>query len=286
MVNKDESKQKFGGSWTKAKLQILGNYLDSYTTVMKGQTFRISYIDAFAGTGWVEIGQASDGDQRKFLEGSPRIAYHVQDKHFDNLVFIEKDARKAKALREQFEDQSRIDVRVGDANEELQKMCSRGSKEFWEQNRAIVFLDPFALEVEWATIKAIIKKKPVFDVWIMFPVGAVRRMIPRQRLPSEVDPKWELKLNSVFGDESWKTMYRTKPTLFDDQLESVPGTDPIADLYKEKLKTVFPGVAPKSATLQNSTGRPLFEFFFALSNPSQKARNAALGIANHILDNL
>ena len=285
MANKVESRQKFGGSWTKEKLQILEQYLDSYTTVMKDQFFRISYIDAFAGTGWVEIGQDPDDDQRKFLEGSPRIAYDVQDKRFDNLVFIEKDVGKAEALKEQFEDQSRIDVRVGDANAELQKMCSRGSKEFWERNRAIVFLDPFALEVEWATVEAI-SKKPVFDVWILFPVGAVRRMIPRHKLPSDVDPKWELKLNSVFGDERWKAMYQTTPSLFGDQMESMPGTDPIAALYKDKLRKVFPGVASKSATLRNSTGRPLFEFFFALSNPSRKARDAALRIANHILDNL
>ena len=86
MANRSESNQKFGGNWTREKLQILGKYLDSYTTVMKDQNFRISYIDAFAGTGWVEIGQNSDDDQQKFLEGSPRIAYDVQDRHFDNLV--------------------------------------------------------------------------------------------------------------------------------------------------------------------------------------------------------
>lgn len=285
MANRSESKQKFGGNWTREKLQILGKYLDSYTTVMKDQNFRISYIDAFAGTRWVEIGQNSDDDQQKFLEGSPRIAYDVQDRHFDNLVFIEKDTRKVETLKAQFEDLSRIDIRESDANEELQKMCSYDLEEFWEQHRAIVFLDPFALEVEWATIEAI-SKKPVFDVWILFPVGAIRRMLPRRKLPGDVDPKWELKLNSVFGNDSWKAMYHTRPSLFDDQLESIPGTDPIAKLYKEKLHEVFPGVASKSATLRNSSGSPLFEFIFAMSNPSNKAQGAALRIANHIINNL
>jgi len=93
-------------------------------------------------------------------------------------------------------------------------------------------------------------------------------------------------LNSVFGDNRWKEMYQTTPSLFGDQLESVPGTDPIADLYKEKLHKVFPGVASKSATLRNSTGSSLFEFIFAISNPNNKARGAALRIANHILNNL
>jgi three-Cys-motif partner protein len=285
MANKDKSEQKFGGSWTKEKLKILKKYLDSYTTALKNQRLRISYIDAFAGTGWVEISQNSDNDQRGFLEGSTKIAYDVQDKSFDKLVFIEKNAEKAETLKAQFEDQDRIDVRVSDANQELQRICATGSEEFWEKNRAVVFLDPFALEVDWATIEAI-SEIPVFDVWILFPVGAIRRMLPRRKLPREVDPKWELKLNAVFGDERWKSMYQTTPSLFGDQMESVPGTDPIAELYKEKLRTVFPGVASKSATLRNSTESPLFEFIFAVSNPSEKAQSAALRIANHILQHI
>ena len=280
-----QSSQKFGGDWTRMKLTILGRYLDSYTTALKNQPLRISYIDAFAGTGAVELVQTSDSDQQKFLDGSARIAYEVRDKKFDKLVFIEKDTGKAETLKAQFEDQARIDVRVQDANVELQKICSGGTQEFWQKNRAVVFLDPFALEVEWATIEAI-SKKPVFDVWILLPVGAIRRMIPLHKHPSEVDPKWEVKLKSIFGDDSWNEMYQKTLTLFGDQMESKPGTDPIAELYKKKLTKVFPRVAPKSATLRNSRGGPLFELIFAVSNPSRKAQGAALRIANHILEDI
>ena len=41
----------FGGPWTEEKLAILKKYLDTYTTVLKNQPFRLIYIDAFAGTG-------------------------------------------------------------------------------------------------------------------------------------------------------------------------------------------------------------------------------------------
>ncbi|MXZ40900.1 MAG: 23S rRNA (adenine(2030)-N(6))-methyltransferase RlmJ, partial [Caldilineaceae bacterium SB0666_bin_21] len=274
VTNTNKGSQRFGGDWTRTKLTILGEYLDNYTTALKNQDLRISYIDAFAGTGAVEVSQAWNGDQREFLDGSAQIAYDVRDRKFDKLVFIEKDGDKAKVLKGQFEDQSRIDVRVGDANAELQRICSVGTQAFWQENRAVVLLDPFALEVEWATVEAI-SQKPVFDVWILLPIGAIRRMIPRRKLPGEVDPKWELKLNSVFGDESWKGMYQATPTLFGDQIESMAGTDPITELYKEKLTQVFPMVAPRSATLQNLRGSPLFEFIFAISNPSKRAQEAA-----------
>ena len=45
----------FGGSWTIEKLDILESYLDAYTTVLKNQPFKLMYIDAFAGTGRIEL---------------------------------------------------------------------------------------------------------------------------------------------------------------------------------------------------------------------------------------
>lgn len=40
----------FGGPWTTEKLSILEIYLNSYTTALKSQPFRLVYIDAFAGS--------------------------------------------------------------------------------------------------------------------------------------------------------------------------------------------------------------------------------------------
>ena len=45
----------YGGPWTLEKLQILGAYLDAYTTALKNRPFRLVYIDAFAGTGSLEL---------------------------------------------------------------------------------------------------------------------------------------------------------------------------------------------------------------------------------------
>ena len=45
----------FGGPWTQQKLNILEHYLDAYTTALKNQPFRLVYIDAFAGTGRIEL---------------------------------------------------------------------------------------------------------------------------------------------------------------------------------------------------------------------------------------
>jgi len=49
----EKTKHKFGGDWTIQKLEILGKYLSSYTTILKKHNFKIAYIDAFAGTGYI-----------------------------------------------------------------------------------------------------------------------------------------------------------------------------------------------------------------------------------------
>ena len=59
------------------------------------------------------------------------------------------------------------------------------------------------------------------------------------------------------------------------------GSEAIAGLYRKRLRSVFEKVAPASLTLRNSRNSPLFELFFAASNP--KGAPIAIRIANHIM---
>jgi len=56
------TQQKFGGPWTVEKLNILSDYLAFYTTALKSMPFDLIYIDAFAGTGRIKIGDEDDYD--------------------------------------------------------------------------------------------------------------------------------------------------------------------------------------------------------------------------------
>ena len=73
------TKNIFGGDWTKEKLEMMEDYLSAYTTIMKDQPFRFGYIDAFAGTGYIQeepegdeqtLFPVVDEEERQFLEGS------------------------------------------------------------------------------------------------------------------------------------------------------------------------------------------------------------------------
>ncbi len=276
--------QSFGGAWTKEKLAVLAAYLDAYTTALKNQGFSLVYLDAFAGDGYwrPKSGSESDDyeDHREVVDGSARLALNVQGDPFDRLVFIESDPERCDALgklRAEFPDRD-IDVRNEDANEALASFCDdlQGRNE-----RAVVFLDPFATEVRWKTVERLARTKKA-DCWILFPLNAVARMMPTEEEPST---QLQLRLDVIFGGrEHWTGLYHDpqQRRLFGEQTQQRDkGSRKIANLYRDRLRSVFEKVSPTSLTLRNSRGSPLFELFFAASNPA--GAPIAIKIADHIM---
>ena len=254
---------------------------------MKDQPFSLTYVDAFAGTGsWnpkSEYAAEEYEDFRELLQGSASIALDVQDKPFDRLVFIEMDPQRSESLEmlRSGLPNRRIEIINDDANAVLPEFCARMSK----NDRAVVFLDPYATEVSWETIESIAGTGRI-DCWILFPLMAITRMMPRSNEPTGA---LSLNLDRIFGGrEHWENFY-TSPkqlSLLGDELplEREAGSIQIADRYRERLKSVFPMMAPTSRTFFNSKNSPMFELFFAASNP--RGAPIAVRIADHILKNL
>ena len=239
----------FGGKWTKDKLEILGRYLDAYTTALKNQSFNLIYVDAFAGTGsWNPKSGYSEEeyeDFRDLLKGSASIALDVQDRPFDRLVFIERDAQRSESLqllRSEHRDR-RIEVINSDANAVLPGICTAMAA----NDRSVVFLDPYATEVSWETIEAIADTGKI-DCWILFPLMAISRMMPRNNEPTEA---LSTQLDRIFGGrEHWQDFYTSSKqlSLLGDELplQREVGSSQIADFYRKRLKSVFQLMAPTS----------------------------------------
>ena len=81
----------------------------------------------------------------------------MSDRRFDEILLVEKDARRCKELEERMNvnEDERITTVNKDANCFLQSL-SRD----WKTHRGVLFLDPFATEVEWLTIE-----KGRFPIW-------------------------------------------------------------------------------------------------------------------------
>lgn len=247
----------FGGDWTEQKLDILSDYLSAYNTALKNMPFCRVYVDAFAGTGYrqrrrdqfklpslfEELGQ---DESQQFLKGSAKRALEASPA-FNRYVFVESDPAKIGELenlkREHPDKAAEIHIEQGEANAFVQRYCQQ---EDWRSTRAVLFLDPFATQVEWKTIEAIAHTKAI-DVWILFPLMAVNRL-----LAHDPEKTWRVRLDRIFGTPSWfDAFYHTsKPQdIFGQQLEEVKKAcdfKSIGQFYLERLKGIFAGVASRA----------------------------------------
>jgi three-Cys-motif partner protein len=269
---------------------VLKKYLESYNTALKNQPFKRVYIDAFAGTGYRQkrshpydifaiFEEFKKDESEKFLKGSAKLALEVNPP-FHKYIFIETDGGKIaelKKLKDQHPEKT-IEIIQSDANEFIQNYCG---KETWSNNRAVLFLDPFATEVEWLSIEAVAKTKCI-DVWILFPLMAVNRLLAK-------DPQktFSERLNKIFGTDEWFELFYNTRTLNDifgkseDVVFKACSFPGIAEFYNERLKSIFSGVAKQTKVFYNSRQSPLFQLFFAAGNP--KGAPIAIKIAEHLM---
>ena len=272
----------FGGQWTQEKLQILRQYLDAYTTAMNQNTFRLTYVDGFAGSGVYTEASRGTEDSSELHDGSTRIALSIDNRHFNRFLFIEKARERADNLLTLAKENPnrQIEVVQGDANEEVQKFCQR----MRNSDRAVVFLDPYATEVSWETVAAIANTKKI-DCLIWFPLMGVARMMPLDEEPTRDAAKH---LDRIFGRrEYWQQLYQESPqlSLFGDEppRERTSGHEHVSATYRNRLESVFHSVAQTRRTFRNSKNSEMFEFFFAAGNP--RGGPIAVNIANYILGN-
>jgi three-Cys-motif partner protein len=275
---------QFGGDWTTQKLEVLAGYLTSYNTALKNKPnaaspFRRSFIDAFAGTGYRDLRREgaeshqvlfpdlASEEPQALLDGSARLALQVMPP-FDDYTFIEQRADRCAELEKlklSFPGlAANIDIRRGEANEQIQQICATN----WRARRAVLFLDPYGMQVEWKTIEAIASTHAI-DLWLLFPLGiGVNRLLTRS---GEIPESWRKRLDLLLGTSDWyDDFYRreTMPTLFGDEAEHLvkATTETIGRYFNNRLKGIFSGVADNPGVLRNSAN--ILSIFCALQFPT------------------
>lgn len=176
----------------------------------------------------------------------------------------------------------------GDANEKLGKIINDID---WRFNRGLLFLDPYATQVDWATLERVAGTKSI-DVWYLFPFSALNRMLPKNGKYGS----WENTIDRLLGDNGWRTeFYKKDPqvSLFDlglidggedeDRVIKDASLEHIKEYIISRLETTFPCVSNNPRIFKNSKESTMFLFCFAISNESVAAQRLALRIANHIL---
>ena len=277
------------GPWARQKLDALESYLAAYHEVMKNQPFKLIYIDAFAGAGWSKVrtsGQDEAGlglfvdpeqeaAQDEFIEGSPRRALRT-GRGFDQYYFFDADKRRAEMLQRLKDEHpdKEVNIEVEDANSGVQKLARKF--QISPNARGVAFLDPYGLQLHWATVKALAETGKV-DVIINFPLAmAINRLVTRD---PNVRQNWKDLLDKHFGTHEWYELaYELQDGLFGDELlqKSEEAARRLLNLYHRRLKDAF-GHTVAPSLVRNTKGAPLHCVLWA----SLHGRGA--DIADHIV---
>jgi three-Cys-motif partner protein len=292
------TEHRFGGIWTEIKLETVIYYLECYTKALSHRDFDLWYIDAFAGTGSRTVEQVVGGLfqqqpislETAVLAGSARRALAVTPR-FHHFLFIEKEPERFMALEALKVTNPTRDIAClnVDANVKLRALTESHPWNLKDRGRArgVVFLDPYALQVEWATLKALAASR-VMDVWYLFPIRDVVRQLAHDF--RGIGPK-EPTLDLVLGPD-WRQLYKDRRPDDAVQLDmlSTPSEHPQRDAdmrdieqwFKTRLEGIFQHVTDPLQVL-SAPGRQAFSLFLAISNPSTAAINLAKQFAKHAM---
>ena len=286
--------QNFGGPWTERKLKALENYLRAYLKIFtrnqKAQNFIRHYVDAFAGSGYREVQDKATrslnlgiGEEAiQFMDGSVRKVLSLED-NFHQYWFVEKSQGHAISLQQMISSDfparsSLCTVRNCDANDFLPDWCEGLH---WN-DRGVVFLDPYGMDVNWKTIERLAITEKV-DLWLLFPSSSVIRLLPNSGPPEKA---WSNRLTKFFGNDQWKSEFYTEskqPDLFDSSptYERIVNEEAVANYLTKRLREIFAGVIHQPLYLKNSRNSTLFMLTFAAGN--QRGASPAVNIARDIV---
>ena len=282
---------RFGGRHTDDKLERLRQYLTAFATALKNKGFVRVYVDAFAGSGdraqtLPALPLLGDRDTEPVVltvPGSARLALNIQPA-LDIVVLIERDPTRFEALEKlRLEHSNRnICCHAGDANTAIRRLCEtlpwQGSAAVPRGMRAVIFLDPYGMEVDWETVKAIAATQAV-DLWYFFPLMGIYRQAARDAV--DIDEKKRAELNRVLGTTDWEDAWYKSGNSQSDLFDNTTSRLRIADVtaieayVKKRLQTVFKGVVLDPLRIKNARGAPLACMFFSVATPKNRAVKVA-----------
>jgi len=280
------AQKRFGSSVTTGrKLDVIEQYLSMYQMALSNTGLQTLYIDGFAGSGEVPLGGNAEGlfdeEVKMILAGSADRALNIFPP-FSKYVFIDKRKECIEALSAKFQgrqSEDRADYVVGDANEEIRRLCDTRQ---WRGQRGVVLLDPFGSQVEWATIEAIARTKSL-DLWYLFPAGvSVFRQISNSGTVHDTHVE---AINRIFGTSDWKDAFLTpskQSDLFGEPVRQEKNVTPesAANFMIERLRTVFQGGVLDEMIPLGKHAYPSYYLLFAWANPSPNATGLARKLAS------
>lgn len=244
------------GYWSEVKLDILKKYAAAYSTIMSARRFHHVYIDAFAGAG--KLVSRTTGE---VIAGSPMIALEIKP-DFKEYFFIDIVKEKADELKRLTSSRADVHILQGDCNEILLREVFPLVK-YEKRWRALCLLDPYGLHLNWSVIKAASEMRSI-EIFLNFPVADMNRNV-LWASSSGVDPADVERMNSYWGDDSWKQSAYSKDMFgFDVKTNNEVMAESFRKRLKEKAGFAY---VPRPLPMRNSKGAVIYYLFFASPHP-------------------
>ena len=190
----NDPQRSWGGPWTEEKLDAFEKYVKAYLTIMKKYAkengWALFYFDAFAGSGSRETETEDNNTAEDTLFGNEDIeeitkqasykgaaervlGIDIDGFSFDYFYFVDKDEYSLQALSQKlkgvFPNKANcMAFKSGDANEKLLELVNYAKAN--PKCAALVLLDPFGMQLNWETIRALKAIKHI-DLWMLVPSG-------------------------------------------------------------------------------------------------------------------
>ena len=258
------------GIWSEIKLDIIKEYANAFTSIMKKQSWcrGYAYIDAFAGAG-VNI-RRNTGE---LIPGSPLNALHIKNP-FTEYHYIDVDKQKIDVLEVLTRENPNINIYQEDCNEILTKKIFQ-SLPYESKKRALCILDPYGLHLHWETIMEAANLRTT-EIFLNFPLMDMNRNVLHKDLLS-ADPDQIERMSKFCGTDEWQEILYEEAkqlSLFGDtyRIKIVNSNIKLGEWFKKERLQKVAGFkfVPEPMLMRNSKGGPLFFLFFASHNETGK----------------
>jgi three-Cys-motif partner protein len=207
---------------------------------------------------------------------------------FDRYFFSDTKLKNVKSLSTIVQEQfpllaDRVQIMRTDANEALAKVAASTD---WKRSRAVVFLDPFGLQMKFSMVEQLAQTKAV-DLWYLVPVLGMSRQVSKDG--SIVEPGGTL-VDELLGTREWRTNVLSEPQTTVDLFgpvsapsERVANAAWFEEIAIRQLSKVFAGGVLDRALPLGRGGLHEFSLVFACANPSERANTLAKRLASAVL---
>ena len=292
----DDASHDFGGEWTELKLETISAYSKFFVGAI-GRLFDLWYVDPFAGTGQRTATEWSGGlfeaepisqIEREYPGSAARALGQIPP--FTHLRLGDSSRKHYKALtklRDLYPDRD-VEVVHGDANKFIQTFFSQSawtSDDFsYGTSRALVFLDPYGMEVKWETLRVLAKSRKA-DVWFLANMKAATQQLSHSH--DGLDDNKRNALCEYFGTDGWEERFYLPSQgqgllgMMESRRRSADRRE-IAAFHRECLKTLFAYVSDP-LPLKVGAIDDYFLLYCMSNNPSPKAQGLIAKGATHVI---